>query len=172
MKNTIITFVFIVFSLSILAQTVSQEVLIQVEPGISKAIQGQLDLKREKYFNICHDGKWFESTINDLNRSNHYLTDLEMSFGRSLGLVYSEKNWGNSLKEDANRPGYADINYLRSKLNPKEGNPSTPPRSRAIASPVPERLYRVIRQHQKNISPAIKIKYTPRSRAIASRGST
>jgi hypothetical protein len=99
-------------------------VLIQVEPGISKAIQGHLDLKREKYFNLCHGGKGFESTINDMNRSNHYLADLEMSFGRSLDLVYSAKNWGNSLKEDANRPGYADLNYLRSKLSPNDGNPS------------------------------------------------
>ncbi len=124
MKNTIITLVFVAISLSIFAQTGSQEVLIRVEPGISKAILGHLELKREKYFNICHGGKGFESTINDMKRSDHYLGYLEMSFGRSLDLVYGEKNWGNSLKEDVNRSGYADINYLRSKLKPDDGNPS------------------------------------------------
>ena len=40
------------------------------------------------------------------------------SFGRVLGLVYSEVQWGNALRQDPNRAGYADIAYMKNVSNP------------------------------------------------------
>lgn len=95
----------------------SQDVLITVHPSVNTAIDGQLTLNRNKYFNISASGKNFESVINNSARSNHYITDLKMTFGRSLGLV----KWNNLTFEDPTRPGFANLNYIATNARPSNG---------------------------------------------------
>lgn len=114
--STLLTFCFI--------GAAAQDVTINVEPTISRAINGHLELERAKYFNLSHGGVNFESTINDKQRSDHYLLDLQMSFGRSLGMVGSAVKWGGNVREDPLRSGRVDLDYLRSKSAPDDGSPS------------------------------------------------
>lgn len=87
---------------------------ISVTPSITKAIQGESNLDRQKYFNLATHGNNFERTIDNATRIDYYLNDLGMSFGRNLGGVYSEVRWGNSVFEDPDRPGY--INMYRFEM--------------------------------------------------------
>ncbi len=120
-RNLFICLYFCFFSCQL---SVAQDVIIQIDPTVSIAINGHLELDRTKYFNLSHGGTNFESTINNKTRSDHYIQDLEMSFGRNLGMVNAAVKWGGNVREDAARPGYADITYLISKSNPSNGSPS------------------------------------------------
>ncbi|MFC2111630.1 Ig-like domain-containing protein [Bacteroidota bacterium] len=101
-----------------------QNVDILIKPGISRAIDGNLELQRMKYFNLSESSPGVESKFNDPERLEYYIYDLEITFGRALGMVWSEKNYGSSIKEDAARPGYTDLTYLQSKLSPTNGGAS------------------------------------------------
>lgn len=79
--------------------------IISVEPSVTKSINGISELNRMKYFNLATEGTDFESVLGRTDRINYYLDDLGMSFGRSLGGVYSELRWGNSIQEDPARAG-------------------------------------------------------------------
>jgi len=102
-------------------QAMSQEIVIQVDPTVSTAINGHLNLDRSKYFNLSTSGILFESTINNKTRSDYYIQDLEMTFGRTLGMVSTAVPWGGNVREDAARPGYADMAFLKQKSNPSNG---------------------------------------------------
>ncbi|MDN5213112.1 T9SS type A sorting domain-containing protein [Fulvivirgaceae bacterium BMA12] len=98
-----------------------QQITVNVSPGISASINGELELKREKYFNLAASSGEIAGKLNDQSRFDAYFKDMEMTVGRQLGMVFSEKNWGNnSLREDPGRPGYMDVDYFISKKNPND----------------------------------------------------
>ncbi len=104
--------------------TAQQDIKVDIYPQTSRAIQGQLNLNRSKYFNLAAAGTSIEGTIGDQSRFDYYFKDLKMTLGRSLGMVGSEVQWGNSVFEDPNRPGYTDLDILISKQNPSNGGAS------------------------------------------------
>ncbi|MEM6964878.1 MAG: T9SS type A sorting domain-containing protein [Bacteroidota bacterium] len=104
------------FTTHIFAQNIS----IDIHPGHTRAIQGHSELNRLKYFNLCDKGSWFEGKASDKGGASYFLDDRNVSFGRDLGLVYSEKNWGNSLQEDPSRPGYTDTTFMINSLSPDD----------------------------------------------------
>ncbi len=104
----------------------AQEVVIDIDPTESRAISGHMELNRQKYFNLSHGGKNFEAKINSSSQSDRYLKELEMSFGRDLGMVNSAVRWGGGIvREDASRPGYIDVDHLRKNASPGEGTTSS-----------------------------------------------
>lgn len=101
-----------------------QDIRVDIYPHSSRAIEGQLKLNRSKYFNLSASGTGIEGKIGDQTRTDYYFKDLEMTLGRALGMVGSEVQWGNSVFEDPNRPGYTDIDLLISKQNPSNAGAS------------------------------------------------
>lgn len=87
---------------------------VDVYPRESRSIAGHSELNRIKFFSLSDPGGWFEDkTENMLTGTDYFLDTLDLAFGRALGFVYSETRWGNTIREDAARPGFVDITYLR-----------------------------------------------------------
>lgn len=110
---------------TLLAAEAQQEITIDLFPKSSRAIEGQLNLNRTKYFNLSASGTGIEGKIGDQTRTDYYFKDLDMTLGRALGMVGSEVQWGNSVFEDPDRPGYTDIDLLLSKQNPSNAGASS-----------------------------------------------
>jgi len=106
-------------------QMFSQNITMEINPGHTRAINGYSELNRLKYFNFYDRGTWFESKAANKGGDSYFLDERKISFGRDLGLVYSEKTWGNSLIEDSTRPGYADTTYMVNNLSPNNAGAST-----------------------------------------------
>ncbi|TRX57606.1 T9SS type A sorting domain-containing protein [Fulvivirga sp. M361] len=113
-----IAVVFLIFSGN--STSAQQQIKVNVSPSVSASINGQLELDRKKYFNLAASSSEINWNIQDQTRFDYYFKDLEMTVGRQLGLVYGETRWGNGLREDAARPGYMDIAFFKSKMNPND----------------------------------------------------
>ncbi|MFY0602014.1 MAG: T9SS type A sorting domain-containing protein [Cyclobacteriaceae bacterium] len=109
--------VFLIFTIFISFS--QQAVEIKIKPTHSRAIEGHKELDRLKYFNLAANVDELKKVLTDEQRTK-YIEELEMTLGRKLGLVHAEKNWGNSIIEDPNRPGYIDVDYFLSKQNPSD----------------------------------------------------
>jgi hypothetical protein len=109
----------------------SQSATIDIYPHETRSIAGHSQLNRVKFFSLADSGSWFESkTENMLTGTDYFLDTLDLSFGRALGLVYSETRWGNTIREDAARPGFADMAYLQAQAQPDQQGSTTDFRSR------------------------------------------
>lgn len=111
----------ILASILTLEVNAQQQVTVEVYPTISKAINGEKVLDRKKYFNLAANVNEVAKDLND-ERLNYYFKDLKMSIGRKLSVVRSEVKWGNNVREDASRPGWADLAYLEQKSDPSDDN--------------------------------------------------
>ncbi len=116
----------VVILLSILSVTITnaQTVSYTLQPDITKSIMGHTVFDRGKYINVCHSGSSFESGINNATISNRYINELEMNFGRSLAMVLYATRYTKNIIQDAARPGFANLTYL--KANSKPTNGTTP----------------------------------------------
>lgn len=92
------------------------EVVVEVDPHISQSISGQLELERNKYFNLGHGGSFFAAKVGDPERVDTYLNTYNMSFGRSLGLIKTHVVWQPKVFEDPERKGFVDIERLEKLL--------------------------------------------------------
>jgi uncharacterized protein YjdB len=120
----VIFFLTVLSSLLFPAVYGQQDVEIQVMPHTSRGIGGVLQLQRLKYFNICESNPGVEAKFNDPETLEYYFEDLQITFGRNLGGVYPAVVWGNSVREDPSRAGYADLSYLQSQSDPNNGGAS------------------------------------------------
>jgi hypothetical protein len=100
--------VFIFYAIAISAQTT-----LSVNPNTNASINGNLELNRAKYFNLADDGIGTENRIKDSEIINKYFDDYNITLGRALGLV---NGWKRRVVEDKNKPGYVDIDDLKSKI--------------------------------------------------------
>ena len=89
---------------------------IVVEPQTTRAIQGVSEMDRKRYFNICDQGAGFDRRMAGGEGVYEELRDLGIFFGRNLGPV---KDWKKRIKEDPDRPGFADLSVLK-KYKPVE----------------------------------------------------
>ena len=103
--------------ITINAQTVS----FTVQPEITKSIMGHTVFDRGKYINVCHNGSSFEGGIGNVTISNGYINELEMSFGRTLAMVLYGTKYTKNIIQDAARPGYANLAYLKANSKPTNG---------------------------------------------------
>lgn len=85
-------------------------------PSTLKSVCGVSSLERERFINMAGSSAEAASKASP-EQARYLFEDLDITFGRGLGLVRSE-SYGNNLREDPNRPGYADIDYLRKNLKP------------------------------------------------------
>ncbi len=103
------------FSLTLAQQAVT----VDIQPTISRAIGGELDLKRSRYFNLAASPNEINRDL-DATRFNYYINDLEMTVGRKFQMVASESRWGNGFREDPNRPGWMDTTFFMNQKNPND----------------------------------------------------
>ena len=116
MKNQLLIIVLLCMS-----NLYAQNIAIGIEPTTTLSISGISVLDRSKYFNFCHSGVNFESSINNSNLTNKYIGDLDVSFGRTIGMVAGAVKYTSYVKEDTVRPGFANISYLQSVAKPTDG---------------------------------------------------
>lgn len=103
------------------AQAQTQQIKITVNPRQTIDFMGVRTFERQKHINLAANVNEIEGDINtESSRFDEYFNDLEMHVGRRLNLVKAEYQWGKSVREDKNRPGYADLDYMKKKCNPDE----------------------------------------------------
>jgi len=106
---------FLAFSVSVWAREVPS-VSIQVEPRVTRSIQGVSSVDRKRYFVLCDRGTGFDSRVGP-EIYEELISELDASFGRNLGAI---RWWAKKLHEDPDRPGFADLSLL------KKHNPAVP----------------------------------------------
>ncbi len=107
-----------------LAGNLIAAVTITVDPECTRSIQGISELDRKVYFSLCDAGTGFEKRCKNEEVYDYLINDLGVTFGRRLGVVEGFVKWGNAVREDPQRPGYADIEYLKSHLQKNGYTPS------------------------------------------------
>lgn len=90
-------------------------VRIMVYPTVSRIIVDESELDRNKYFALCDQGTDFRRRCRDDERYE-FLVKQGITFGRNLGPVNGVVKWGKAVREDPNRPGFVDIDYLKTRL--------------------------------------------------------
>ena len=96
-------------------------IVLTVDPTCIRQIGGISELRRETYFGLCDHGTGFDARCQAPERYR-YLRDLGVTFGRKLSVVQAADRWGRMVREDPNRPGYADLDYLRSQSAPVQSS--------------------------------------------------
>lgn len=89
---------------------------VMVDPSCTRAIRGISELRRETYFGLCDHGRDFDKRCRAPERYEYLVHDTGVTFGRRLGVVKGLSRWSKALREDAERPGFADIGFLRDRL--------------------------------------------------------
>ena len=89
---------------------------IVVDAETTRAVQGVSKVERKRYFCVSDQGSGFDKRMSGRGVYDYLVDYLGISFGRNLGPV---KHTGSTLKEDPNRPGYADLGPLK-KRKPAE----------------------------------------------------
>ncbi|MEM1085984.1 MAG: beta-agarase [Verrucomicrobiota bacterium] len=94
---------------------VADPVRIMIEPGLTRSIEGESTLERERYFAISDNGASFERRVGSDDRYKVLTEDLNIRFGRFLGpvkFIASQR-----MREDPERPGYVDLAHLEKILS-------------------------------------------------------
>ncbi|MFR9566256.1 MAG: hypothetical protein SNH13_03230, partial [Rikenellaceae bacterium] len=81
-------------------------------PTTTKSIGGVSTFEREKYVNIGGSSKEAKKAFTP-EQTDRFLNDLDVYFGRALGLVNTSYRWGKSVREDRKRKGYVDLKFLK-----------------------------------------------------------
>ena len=102
--------------LGIGAGALSQGARISVDPHTTRSIRGISELNRTKYFGLCDHGRDFDVRCRDDARYEYLVRENGITFGRKLGLITGPDRWGKAVREDAERPGYADLEFLAERL--------------------------------------------------------
>ena len=99
-------------------------VLVVVVPHCTRRIGGESELDRKRYFAICDPGTDFDRRVGSQDRYRYLTEELNISFGRRLGVVNWPAGGGNMVREDPLRPGFADLERLRKMLTARRNQPS------------------------------------------------
>ena len=92
-----------------------QEVVkLTLDVTCARSIGGIKDLNRLKYFNLCDDGQNFYNTVPSNEMGDTLLNDLNITLGRMIGLT---GRIARRVKEDPDRPGYADPDSIKEEAN-------------------------------------------------------
>ncbi len=88
-------------------------------PTVTKSVCGVSSFEREKFINMAGSSKEAENNCS-AEQAKYLFEELGITFGRSLGMVKSEYNHSKSLREDSERAGYTDLDYLQEMCQPTE----------------------------------------------------
>ncbi len=94
------------------------EIVLSVDPTSIRQVRGISQLRRETYFGLCHRGTAFDEDCQSRERYRYLVKELGVTFGRRLGVVYPALRWQELVREDPDRPGYADLGHLRRQATP------------------------------------------------------
>jgi len=94
----------------------AEPVRVTVDPHTTRSVDGVSELDRHVYFSLCDQGTDFDRRIRSDERMRYLLDDLDAGFGRRLGPVKGLWTWRKAIKEDPDRPGFADLKTLRAHL--------------------------------------------------------
>lgn len=94
----------------------AEPVEIRVLPTVRRSIHGVSRLERDAYFSISDAGRGFDKRVRSPERMDYLLSDLDATFGRSLGPIRSVAGWSKAVQEDEQRPGFADLGFLEQRL--------------------------------------------------------
>ncbi|TWT40658.1 beta-agarase [Botrimarina hoheduenensis] len=103
--------------------TAAEPVEVRVYPAVRRTIAGVGELDRNRYFAMCDDGRNFPKRMRPDGISDYLLTELNATFGRSLGPI-STVTRGEAVREDPNRPGFVDLDRLREACSARRWTPS------------------------------------------------
>jgi hypothetical protein len=109
--------IFCGFSAVVVCRAESQQpVRIEVDPFCRRAISGESELRRERWFAMCHSGRKFQERVPDRSIYDYLIKTNNITFGRSLGLVNGLQRYYRAVREDKQRPGFVDQRYMRERL--------------------------------------------------------
>ncbi|MGJ8639965.1 MAG: beta-agarase [Opitutaceae bacterium] len=95
-------------------------VQIQVIPTITRQIGGIAELDRKVYFAVADSGENLDKKVSTPEIYDYLTNELNVRFGRQLGPIQAVVKWNDWTREDPDRPGFADIEYLDSKLKARQ----------------------------------------------------
>lgn len=95
-----------------------------VDPYCRRSIRGISELKRETYFGLCDHGTDFDRRCKSKPVYEELVRENGITFGRVLGVVNGLQNFYKAIQVDPSRPGYADLTYLKTKLEKRLHEPS------------------------------------------------
>ena len=96
---------------------------ITVDPTVRRCIGGVSELNRATYFGLCDQGTDFDKRCRSDERYNWLIKENGITFGRSLGLVKGVERYYKAVRENPERPGYVDVEYLRKRLQSRLKEP-------------------------------------------------
>lgn len=106
------------------ATAADEAVEIKVYATLHRSIDGVTTLHRPAYFSLSDHGSGFDQRVQTKERLDYLVDDLSIEFGRSLGPIKAAVNWTKVVREDAARPGYADLDYLQERCEQQRQEPS------------------------------------------------
>ena len=98
--------------------------VITIDPFCKRSIEGICDLRRETYFGLCDTGENFIKRCKSDDCYTWLIHENGVTFGRRLSVVNGIDHYDHAIREDSNRPGFVDLNYLREKLAGKVTEPN------------------------------------------------
>lgn len=101
----------------------AEPVEIKVLATVRRGIDGVSRLDRNTYFSLSDAGRGFDKRVREPRRMEYLLEDLDVTFGRSLGPIRGVTRRDQIVREDQQRPGYADLRNLEERL---AGSPQQP----------------------------------------------
>ena len=102
------------------ADVSGEAVTIEVLPSITRQIGGISELDRNVYFALADDGKNLDKKVSTPEIYDYLTNELNVRFGRQLGPIQAVVKWNDWTREDPDRPGFADIEYLDEHLKATE----------------------------------------------------
>ena len=97
-------------------ETAPKGTKVTVDPWCKRQIDGISELRREAYFGLCDNGTDFDKRCQPEGRYDLIIRENGATFGSMLGVVKGLEQWKHAIREDAKRPGFADLGFLAAKL--------------------------------------------------------
>ena len=93
---------------------------LKVDPFCLRKIGGISEVKRETYFGLSDPGLGFDARVKKDERYEYLVNELQINFGRRLGVVHPVVVDEGLVLEDPARPGFCDLKKLQQSLEAKK----------------------------------------------------
>ena len=95
---------------------------LKVDPFYLRKIGGISEVKRETYFGLSDPGLGFDTRVKKDERYEYLINELQINFGRRLGVVHPVVVDEGLVLEDPARPGFCDLKNLQESLEAKKAH--------------------------------------------------
>ena len=93
---------------------------LKVDPFSLRKIGGISEVKRETYFGLSDPGLGFDARVKSNERYDYLINELQIDFGRRLGVVHPVVMDEGLVLEDPSRAGFCDLQKLKESLKVKK----------------------------------------------------